>query len=237
MHRTVILAGLALLGAVTANAATFTDDFEGGNNAAGWAFLQGGDILEGSGGNPGGWLHQPVYDTFAPSVMTAPGNGTPFVGDYRAAAVSAISFDLNTLHTDFPTGDGFNVTLTLRNTHGTPDDISDDDYAYLVGPFAPEQGDGWVHFAIDVPSLSSDPVPAGWSGGWLEDCSVFRPGVDWNDVITNVDRVEISWLPPCMFAIFQQWNVGVDNIAMDYQGDPVPVVESSWGNVKRIYQR
>jgi hypothetical protein len=238
MNRRYLLAFLAfaLLGAPAAGALTFTDDFEGGTNAAGWAFLQGGDVLEASGGNPGGWLHQPVYDTFGPSVSCAEANGTPFVGDYRAAFVSQLSFDLLTAHTDFPTGDGFNVTLVLRSTNGTPDDIADDDFAYFVGPLAPEQGEGWLHYAIDIPSQSGDAVPAGWSGGWLEDCAAFRPGVSWLDVITQVDRVEILWLPPCMFAIFQQWNVGVDNIAVEYL-DTVATAESSWGDVKQLYGR
>ena len=54
-----------------------------------------------------------------------------------------------------------------------------------------------------------------------------RPGVDWNDVITSVDRVAISWLHPAMFAIFAQWDVGMDNISIttaapcigDFNGD------------------
>lgn len=228
---------LALLVAGGARGATFLDDFEGGNNAASWAFLRGGDTLESSGGNPGGWLHQPVYDTFAPSVVCALDNGTPFVGDYRAAGVSRLSFDLNTLHTDFPTGDGFYVTVILRSIHGTPDNIDDDDLAYFTGPVAPTGGQGWVHFSVDIPSQSTDPTPSGWSGAWVGDCSTFRPGVDWNDVIANVDLLEISWLPPCYFAIFQQWNVGVDNIEIEYVDNPVPIQQSSFGRVKRLYQR
>ncbi len=236
MHRIFAFALLTFM-ATAARATTFTDDFEGGSNAAGWSYLQGGDILEESGGNPGGWLHQPLYDTFDPAVQSAWGNDTPFAGDYQAAQVSRISFDLQTLDADFGDGTGFFVALVLRNTHGTPDDFDDDDYAYFVGPNVPIIGQGWVHYDVDVPSQSVDPVPAGWTGGWSGDCENFRPGVDWNDIMTSVDRVEIHYLSPCLFAIFQQWNVGADNISIEYVGEPTPSEETSWGAVKNLYLR
>ncbi len=217
-------------------AATFTDDFEGGSNQAGWTFIPGGDLLESSGGNPGWWLHQPQYDTFDPAVQSSWANDNPFKGDYTLSGVSRISFDLINHHMDFGDGSGFNVVLLLRNTHGTPNDVDDDDFAYFIGPNVPLVGAGWQHYEVDVPSLSSDPVPAGWSGGWVGDCAAFRPGVTWNDVVSSVDRVEIHWLEPCNFAIFQQWNVGVDNLSVEYVDQPVATERGSWGAVKRLYR-
>lgn len=236
MHRLLLLSLTAAMIPAIASAITFTDDFEGGTNDAGWAFIQGGDVIEPAGGNPGAWLHQPLYDTFGPSVMTAWGNVTPFVGDYRALGATSIGFDLQILDTDFPIGgDAFSATLLLRNTHGTPNDFDDDDYAYFIGPLLPLVGSGWLHYEISIPSQSNDPVPAGWHGGWSGDCENFRPGVSWSDVITNVDRVEVHFLQPCFFAIFQQWNVGADNFSITY-GDPTSVEAMSWGGIKHLYR-
>jgi hypothetical protein len=233
------LLGLALLAALGIPAAaqgeTFTDDFEGGANAAGWAFLgPGGDVLEGAGGNPDAWLHAPVYDTFAPSLTSAVGNGTPFEGDFRARGVMSIGFDLQIVGTDFPVSD-FPVVLLLRNVRGTPGDVGDDDYAYYVGPAVPTVGGGWVHYDVAIPSQSNDAVPAGWLGGSVNDCASFEPGVTWNDVITNVDRVEILFLDPCFFAIFQQWNVGADNVSITYT-QPTSVEPTTWSGIKKLFR-
>lgn len=198
------------------HATIYTNGFESGANPTGWAFIRGGDILESSGGNPGWWLHQPVYDTFAPSVESFFDPLTPFGGDYRDRGVTRIFFDARTDAVDFGDGSGFEMTLLLRNTHGTPLNFDDDDYAYFVGPNVPREGEGWVSYDFAVPSQFGGAVPPGWKGGWSGDCENFRPGVDWGDVITSVDRVELLWLDPCFAAIFQQWNVGVDNLSIEY---------------------
>ncbi len=236
MKRCIPVLALWLAAPAALRAEIFVDDFEGGANAAGWAYIEGFDVLEAAGGNPGGWLHQPLYDTFDPAVRSAAGGITPFTGDYRAAGVSKISFDLQTLSVDFGTGADFDVVLQLRRTNGTPDDIFDDDVAYTLGALSPAEGAGWVHYEFDVPSQSNDAVPAGWFGASIDDCENFRPGVDWTDIMESVDQVEIHMLTPCLFAIFQQWNVGVDNVAIEYSESPTPVESTSWGGVKSLYR-
>ena len=219
------LACLTLLPSLS-NATTYVDDFEGGVNPSGWAFIRGGDTFESGGGNPGGWLHQPIYDTFAPTLDHVFGASTPFPGDYRAANVTRISLDAQTLDLDFGNGDGFRLTLVLRDAKGTPSDVTDDDYVYLIGPNVPRVGEGWTHYDYEIPSQFSGNLPPGWKGGWAGDCETLRPGIAWDDVITNVERVEFWWIDPCLFAIFQQWNVGADNIAIEY-GDPAGVEDGS----------
>ncbi|MCA9755774.1 MAG: hypothetical protein KDA27_08235 [Candidatus Eisenbacteria bacterium] len=232
-HRSAFLCiavGLAVPSVTLAD--VFSDTFEGGSNQAFWAFIRGGDVLETDGGNPGGWLHQPTYDTFAPTLESLPGTGTPFEGDYAATGVTRIGFDAITEHVDFGDGSGFNMTLLLRDTKGTPE-VDDDDYVYYVGDNVPLVGQGWVHYDYAIPSSETD-LPAGWKGGWVGDCENLRPGVTWADVISNVTRVEAWWIDPCFFAIFQQWNVGVDNIEIEYDS-PTPIVEKSWGQVKSTF--
>ena len=76
---------------------------------------------------------------------------------------------------------------------------------------SPQPGTGWKSFNFPVPSQNTAALPAGWTGGYFGDSENFRPGVTWNDVITSVDSVEFYWLNPALFAIFQQWEVGIDN--------------------------
>ncbi|MDF1798413.1 MAG: hypothetical protein P1V81_04500 [Planctomycetota bacterium] len=189
------------------------DDFTGGVNQAGWSYNPG-DVIEATGGNPGGWWHQASADTFAPIISSDP---FTLAGDYRAEDIGSISFDARLDHMDFGDGTGFNMAILLRDHKGTVT-VTDDDYAYYVGPNIPLQGAGWKAFDFAIPSQDTSATPAGWTGGWVGDCCGFRPGVDWNDVITSVDRVEIWFIDPSFFAIFQNWDVGLDNIQVKPNG-------------------
>ncbi|MEZ4652798.1 MAG: hypothetical protein R3E12_04120 [Candidatus Eisenbacteria bacterium] len=233
LHKILLpVLGLAAVLPAVAAADTFIDDFEGGTNQAAWAFIRGADVIESTGGNPGYYLHQPTYDTFAPILESLPGTGTPFEGDYAATGVSRISWDAINHHMDFPDGTGFPITLVLRDAKGTPD-VDDDDYVYFVGANVPRVGEGWVHYDVTIPSQETD-LPVGWKGGWVGDCETLRPGVTWADVISHVEQVEIWWLDPCFAAIFQQWNVGVDNLEIEFEG-ATPVIDDSWGGIKAVF--
>lgn len=213
---TLLASALLLPGAF--GQVTETTSFDGGN-PHGFHFLLGGDVVENSGGNPGHYLHQSLYDTFAPSLTTGAAAGAPWTGDFRALGVTRISVDAITLGTQFG-NDGFPFALILTDTHGTAG-VDDDDFVYALFPQSPRMGDGWLHYDFAIPSADTSPLPAGWTGGHSGDPESFRPGVDWNDVITSVDEVEFYWLHPAWFAIFQQWDVGADNVEIEYTNPPV----------------
>ncbi|MEM6672346.1 MAG: hypothetical protein AAF726_05850 [Planctomycetota bacterium] len=211
------LAQLAVGAALAAPGLAQVDDFDDGTNPNGWSFgVTTPDVVESTGGNPGGWLRNPLVDSFAPIVTSGAGATAPYIGDLRANGVARILVDARTDAVSI-TAAARNLTLVLRDTKGTPT-VDDDDYAYSVGALIPQVGQGWVPYSFDVPSASTDAVPAGWAGGWVGDVAAFRPGVDWNDVITSVDRVEFWWIDPTFFAIFQQWDVGIDNVAAEFGG-------------------
>ncbi len=210
-----------LLGAILFLATPATllanDDFEAGTNPSGWSFnVVPPDVIESSGGNPGRWLHNNMVDSFAPIVTNDANIDSAFNGDFRAAGVAEIRVDAITNAVSI-TAAGREFSLLLRDTKGTPDAL-DDDYAYFVGSLVPQVGQGWVSYSFAIPSASTAAVPPGWSGGYAGDPENFRPGVDWNDVIQNVDRVEFWWLNPSFFAIFQQWDVGIDNVCIETVG-------------------
>lgn len=236
-----LLAILAIAPAAAAQTSIATfDGFNTAVNKGGWSYNPA-DTWEATGGNPGGWWHQPLADTFGPIIVAT---NPALTGDFRAKGVSRLTFDAQLLGMDFGTGSGFEMSVLLRDTKGTGD-VSDDDYAYFVGPNIPIIGQGWKSFDFAIPSADTSAVPAGWTGGWSGDSTTFRPGVTWNDVITSVDRVEIHWLNPSFFAIFQQWNIGLDNIGLwadgaatvrngaggnpvSYSAASAPAVGSAW---------
>ncbi|MEL6712278.1 MAG: hypothetical protein AAFP86_00805 [Planctomycetota bacterium] len=212
-----IASSLALLFLATPALAAQLDDFEGGANPNGWSFrVTTPDVVEAAGGNPDGWLHNALVDSFAPIVATGPAVPSAFTGDLRARGVTRIGVDAITLGASI-TAAGRDFTLLLRDTKGTPDP-SDDDYAYALGGLVPQVGAGWSTYVFDVPSASTDAVPTGWEGGWAGDPENFRPGVTWSDVVTSVDVVEFWWLDPAFFALFQQWDVGIDNVFVETSG-------------------
>jgi len=193
------------------------DDFDSNANPSGWSFgVSTPDVIESTGGNPGGWLHNAAIDVFAPILQNDETIDSDFNGDFRAMGVTGISIDARTDNATFGTA-GRDFSLVLRDTKGTPS-YDDDDYAFFVGPLIPQQGQGWVHYNFAIPSASLDAVPIGWSGGYSGDLQNFRPGVDWNDVIQNVDRVEFWWINPTYFALFQVWDAGADNIELQFSG-------------------
>lgn len=224
------LVPVLVAGAAGAGEATVVEGFEGGTNRAGWSFLAGADVIELQGGNPGAWLHQRNFDTFAPILSNSSVLPSAFGGDYRARNVTRISFDARTDATTFGNPTGFEMSLLLRDTKGTAL-VDDDDYAYFVGPEVPQPGQGWKHFDYDVPSASTASVPPGWRGGWVGDPENFRPGIDWNDVITSVDLVEFWWIDPRFFAIFRNWDIGADNIAIELDSVPATVTPRNGRNV------
>ena len=203
-----LLAGLPAADGLTGAAAS-QDDFDNGQNQGGWSYNPG-DVIEPTGGNPGGWLHQAAAFTFAP-IFSSQSNS--FAGDYRAAGIDRFEFDARLDNQDFGNGNGFNISVLLRDTKGTPS-VNDDDYAYRVGPNIPLEGAGWEHYALDIPSADTSAVPSGWKGGWVGDPENFRPGVEWSDVITSVDRMEIWYIDPAFFALVQGWDVGLDNVVL-----------------------
>ncbi len=180
------VAALALPPALCAE--TVVIGFDPGSNEAGFAMC-GCDVVEEEGGNPDFWLRAPVLDTTTPVVLNDASVDSDFNGDFRAMGVTRLAIDALLLHSDFPV-EGRLFSVLLLNDRGTPD-FEDDDWAYFVGPDPiPEIGEGWVRYEFAIPSQSTDPVPEGWGGGHPGDPENFRPGVDWNDIVTAVSQVQ-----------------------------------------------
>lgn len=209
--RLATLSVALLLVTATLAAESFTETFDGGSNVGGWTFGTGNQVIEPAGGNPGPYLHDSFVDTFAPQPRTS--EPSVFTGDFRGRSVRRLGIDLITLAVDF-SADGRPLTLMLVSDQGTPSNPDDDWAAFILGPTnAPVPGQGWVSYSFDVPSQETS-LPAGWAILPLGPSS--PPSPDWNDLITDVDRVQFFYGDPTMFFIFQGWNVGLDNPGIEY---------------------
>ncbi len=231
MRLTKLTAVFILLCAATlAVADTYVENFEGGTNTAGWTFGNSYDTIESSGGNPGYWFHNDYLITFGP-ILRCEFYADHFTGNYRSMNVTSISIDGRSDFIEW--GSTINMSILLRCTNGTPGNYEDDDFAYFTGPMIPQPGEGWKHYRFLIPSQSTDSIPEGWYGGCGIDPENFRPGIDWNDIVVNVDRLEIWWWHPAMIGIIQLWDVGADNITITYEGSSLEC--GTWGHIKNLF--
>ena len=200
--------------------AAFVETFDRNSNEGNWSFVGDPDnrveTIEKDGGNPGAFLHARCQyplgclDTYAPQLRTQLNTSSIFTGDYRASGVTHVGVDLAIFGPEYVTTEGRPLSLVLRNDNGTPDDLSDDIRVFYVGTKGIPQPNGrFKSFIFEIPSQSAT-MPKGWNvfyGSGSGD-----PDTDWNRVITNVTQLTFFYGNPEMFFIYQQWELGVDNI-------------------------
>lgn len=204
------------------------ETFSDGSNEGNWGFGCPGDVFDGNGGNPGPFRRITSLESFAPMARNCGAQPSVFTGDYRKDKVFSLAVDFKTFSASYTT-DARPLTLVLVNHAGTPDDASDDLFVFYVGKDnIPAEStsialDGWVRYQFAVPSESPIlPRPhsaAEGEPGWVAAVGeVFAPAPDpdavWNTVIQQVDEVIFWWHDPRYFAIFQMWDVGMDNPAI-----------------------
>jgi len=236
---TVITLALVLAMSTAAFAETgIYEDFESGVIGGGWHWSDA-DFITTTGGNPGAfgqcpeiWVPLPTYF----GGWDAPG----WTGNYTAMGVTGFSIDLQTISTQNNWIDTYPVFIALMNHMGTPDDISDDVFVYPDYDFnAPAEGAGWSSYQWDIPSdFVGGPgeMPAGWNGGNWADWTVLPDGMTWQDMMTNVNRIEVRTLQFGMFANYDPFVMGADNVALYYETGAVATEEMTFGSVKSLYR-
>jgi hypothetical protein len=203
----------------TSSTPALFDDFEGGVNEGGWILLNyfpGTVVIEASGGNPGSYWHVPFQESWGPIIdSTSP----QLAGDWRAANVDRMSFDLRLDQLDNVLFDFYAVTIVLRNTK--KDFPCYGEYAWRTVGDIPKVGAGWTSFDFAIPSQDTAQKPAGWHCGLCGDEDSLE--ADWNDIITSIDDVEIYFVPMNMLMEATVghdhiWEFGLDNIAVHADG-------------------
>jgi hypothetical protein len=211
--KTVAFCSLALGLAPFSHAQVFVDTFEGGVNVGQWRIGGPGEFIDPTGGNPGAHLRSDGLDVAIVATISDDGVSSPFTGNYAARGISALSIDAITRSVQFGAG-GRPMTLMLANNNGTPGVFDDDIYIYYVGSEnIPVPGQGWKTFNFSVPS-SATTLPPGWQVLLDFNAPPLTNDQAWNLVIQDVSYVWFNWHDPEFFAIFQMWDVGVDNISI-----------------------
>jgi hypothetical protein len=231
---------ITLLLVSVAAAYSVTADFEGGVNHGNWTFYSYAESLNPVGGHPDGWYSSGNYFTFWPTLQCETG-AVDFTGDYAAMGVTRISGDFISLYCENGGANYFNFTVLLRNDMGTPDNIEDDLYVY-PDPFnwlIPQIGEGWTHYDFGIPSdFVGGPgeLPAGWVGGsyWTFP-DVFPSDRTFQEVMTNVTSIEFHWNHPAFFTFDTPWEVGGDNITIEFSG-VVATRQTTLSDVKALFR-
>jgi hypothetical protein len=226
--------------ATTATAANgIFEDFEDGVIDAEWRW-SGSDFVEPTGGNPGAygrcneiWVPTPVYF----GGWDAPG----WTGDYQAMGVTGFSIDIMTISTQNYNFAYYPCFLVIMNHMGTPEDITDDVFVYYFPDAynAPAAGTGWSSYHWDIPSSfigAPGELPPNWGGGDWTTQTVFPSDMTWQDMMTNVGRLEIRFLYMDYAAIYDPYVMGADNVVLYYDSGAVSNENMSFGAVKSLYR-
>jgi len=72
-------------------------------------------------------------------------------------------------------------------------------------------------------------------GSYMSGGDIFPSDVTWTEVLSSIDQVEFWWFHPAWFGIFASWDVGADNITLEWNGG-VATETMSLGDVKALYR-
>jgi len=209
----ILLAFVLSVPAMAAPTTTVAETFDGTLGEATWR-LGTSDTIELTGGNPGAYLHDPQLDSAVPSPVYVGPLPSPFFGDYRAAKVAALGLDVIVYAAGFGVDNRRPVSLVLTSDMGTPDDPTDDCDVYTVGnKNVPRPGTAWRAFDFRVPSGEAV-LPNGWTVRGA--CGGLPANEAWNAVITNVTHVAFPFADPDTFWFFQVWDLGIDNVRIEF---------------------
>jgi hypothetical protein len=236
----VLLMSAVVFTGTTAIAATGSEeDFEDGFIDGGWRW-SGSDFVEPTGGNPGGygrcpeiWVPTPVYF----GGWDAPG----WTGDYRAMGVTGFSIDIMTISTQNYNLAYYPLFIVIQNHMGTPGDITDDVFVYYNPDAynAPAAGTGWASYHWDIPSAfvgGPGELPPGWMGGNWTTQTVFPDDMTWQDMMSNVGRLEIRMLYMDYAATYEPYVMGADNVTLYWDSGVIPNEDISFSALKNLYR-
>ena len=215
------------------------EDFEDGVIDGEWRWT-GSDFIAPTGGKPD--AYGTSFEFWEPTPTYFGGWDAPgWTGNFTTMGVTGFSIDVMTISTQNNWFSEYPLFIAIQNHMGTPGDISDDVFVYANPDtyFAPGAGTGWHSYQWDIPSdFVGGPgeMPAGWSGGNWADWNNLPAGMTWQDMMTNAGRLEVRTLRFGMFANYNPYQMGADNVTLYYETGSVANENMSFGSVKSLYR-
>ncbi len=210
--------GMAAVASVAwaANIVSRTVDFESASGTGpqeGWTYRMIDPDKETIETGPNGNKYFQVdIDNWGVTLFSTYDGTNEWVGnkDYRAEGVVGFSFTAGGT-ADFTTAR--KPTVFIMTDNGTPDDRFDD-YGYYRSSNKFLIFDGrktTFEFKIGSGKMGVEP-PNGWVAYAVND--EIPKDISWDKVITDVDRMDIGFWRPDFFYVFQNHEVGVDNLTI-----------------------
>lgn len=192
-------------GAIIRLTETF-ENINGGDPQRGWTFNAGDEGIAVNNGNH--YLRASV-DTFGVTLSTKTDGSNRLAGNKNYRTEGVVGFELTTAGTaDFNTIR--DMSISIVNDNGTPNDSSDDfGFYHVTGQMMNFNGNIRT-YRYPMPSQVTGRTPDGWVPWALGPNS--PPEFTWDQVVTDVDRLNFHYFNPDYFYIFQFHYLGVDNI-------------------------
>ena len=198
---------------------TFIESFENGSNTGAWYYGNWNGAIVAAGGNPDAYFGVTRYATPFPLPLTTQAQESVFTGNYRSKQVTSVGLDTSIFHVNLHLTEDRPLSVVLRSWNGTPTDYSDDWAAFFVGPTnVPAEGAGWASYDLDIPSQATS-LPTGWD--FIQIGPNTSPtSFDWNNLITDVGSLGFSYGNPELIALYQDWDMGIDNMRITMVPEP-----------------
>jgi hypothetical protein len=240
LKRIMILAGLLLVVAVSAQADEHIYTFEAGIGpftSPPWALTS--TPATGGAGDDGAYLSMtgsPIRTNPMPRTLLAGDPETAFWhGNYRAAGVTSLGVDVIVLA---PAALAYDMpgSIFIYSDMDTADG-ADDQFWYYLTDKLPQPGEGWVSFDAPI-DCNSDTAPAGWLIG---DPTTGNPppAADFGTAVQNVTMFGFYFGDMSGGTMGTQvgfYNCGMDNVRMTFSAPVIPAEDSSWGEVKALFR-
>lgn len=192
---------------------TFDAGSEGWNGPQG---VGGSTVIEATGGNPGAHLHT-VFNDFG---ITFDNSTHPdFVFDYTQLPTVTLGLDLKVDAIDFS---GSPVSrpwlIELRDLDEPPGGFPWVSVWFKFADIAQATHGDWTTVSVTIADTSAAALPAGWGGFGAEDPMgnpILPPDRTFTDVLAGIDEVAYTTLEPGFVFGFTDFDVRLDNIAID----------------------
>ncbi len=205
---------IAAIGASASAGVSHTTTFD--NGPEGWS-VNGWDIPDPAGGNPGAHLHWDDFvDTFGISLRNE--TDARFIGDYTARGPVRLSVDVDVTSITFFGGQvSRDLVVELRDYDNPPDFYPYVSVWFNLGTL-PAPGSGWTTMGVDINDPNSAVLPAGWGGTGAEDPNTFEPTLPpdrtFASVLAGVDEILFTTYVPGFFYGFTNFDVSFDNVSI-----------------------